>query len=189
MPASPRAFRDLHPQRHTKLHKETTDEWDEHGSLFICVYPCSFVVDGLCSFCLKMKRELRLRLKCVEPPALPNDGMVEFGVQDKKQMLHAGSHLPDGALQFDFAVIVQVNDAVKFSGPFAHGTADAPFVYLSLRPTQAGAAWIKRIKVPLKNITPALVNKAIDADKPLQASVSGQGAATVPLLKAWSIEV
>jgi hypothetical protein len=134
-----------------------------------------------------MKQELRLGLICIEPPALPNDGSIEFGLQDKKQALHAGSPLPDGALQWDFTVTVLVEGRVKFSGAFAHGTADAPFLYLGLRPAQAGAAWIKRIKVPLKAITPALANAAIEANKSLQATVSGQGAASVPLLKEWGV--
>lgn len=132
-----------------------------------------------------MKRELQLRLICIDPPALPDDSVVEFGLQDKQQKLHAGTPLPNGALQFDFAVEVQTTEGVKFSGPFAHGTKDTPFVYLGLRPRQAGAAWIKRIKVTLKGITPAQVNAAIENDRPLQATVSGQGAATVPLLEAW----
>ena len=132
-----------------------------------------------------MKSELPLRLICIDPPAL-NDGALEFGLQDKQGTLHAGARLPDGALQFDFALNVQTGDAVKFSGSFAHGTKDAPFVYLGLRPAQAGAAWIKRIKVTLKGITPAMVDDAIAQNKPLQATVSGQGAASVPLLSGWA---
>jgi hypothetical protein len=134
-----------------------------------------------------MKRELHLRLICIEPPALPDDASLEFGLQDKAQALHAGAHLPDGALQFDLAVQVQTGDAVKFGGPFAHGTAAAPFLYLGLRPAQAGAAWIKRIKVTLKGITPAQVNAAIESNRPLQATVNGQGAASVPLIDGWRI--
>jgi hypothetical protein len=134
-----------------------------------------------------MKRELKLRLICIYPPALPNDDTVEFGVQDKQQTVHAGSWLPDGALQFDFTLLVQTDDAVKFSGPFAHGKADAPFVYLSLQPAHANAAWIKRIKVPLKSITPAMAEQAIEAGKIVQATVSGQRSGTVPLLAGWAL--
>ena len=134
-----------------------------------------------------MKRELHLRLICIEPPAMPDDGSVEFGLQDKQQTLHAGVPLPNGALQYDFVVGAQTDGALKFSGPFAHGTTDAPFVYLGLRTRQAGAAWIKRIKVSLKAITPAQVNDAIDNNMPLQATVSGQGAATVKLIEGWKI--
>jgi hypothetical protein len=133
-----------------------------------------------------MKHELKLRLICVDPPALPEDGTVEFGLQDKKQALHAGAALPNGALRFDFVASVQTGDAVKFSGPYVHGTADAPFVYLGLRPTQAGAAWIKRIKVTLKAITLAQVQEAIEAGQPLRATVSGQGAASVQLIEGWT---
>jgi hypothetical protein len=148
--------------------------------ILLCVPLCVFV-NGI-----EMKRELKLRLICVDPPALPDDITVEFGLQDKQQALHAGAALPNGALQFDFMVNVQTDGVLKFSGPFAQGTADAPFVYLGLRPRQAGAAWIKRIKVPLKAITPAQVDAAIEANKPLQARVSGQRSGTVPLLKGWT---
>lgn len=133
-----------------------------------------------------MKHELQLRLICINPPALPDDSSLEFGLQDKQGMLHAGTLLPDGALQFDFVVSVQTDEVLKFSGAFAHGTKDAPFVYLGLRPAQAGAAWIKRIKVTLKGITPAQVSAAIASRQPLQATVSGQGAASVPLLQGWA---
>jgi hypothetical protein len=133
-----------------------------------------------------MKHELQLRLICIEPPAMPDDVLVEFGLQDKQQTLHAGAPLPNGALQYDFVVDVRTDGVLKFSGPFAHGTIDAPFVYLGLRPRQAGAAWIKRIKVSLKAITPAQVNDAIANNTLLQATISGQGAASVPLLKEWA---
>lgn len=135
-----------------------------------------------------MKSELHLSLICIHPPALPNDGAVEFGLQDKQGKLHAGAPLSDGALQFDFAVQAQTDDVLRFGGLFVHGTKDAPFVYLGLRPAQTGAAWIKRIKVTLKGITPAEVEAAIASNQRLQATVSGQGAASVPLLRGWTIE-
>ncbi len=135
-----------------------------------------------------MKSELRLRLICIHPPALPDDNTMEFGLQDKQGKLHAGAPLPDGTLQFDFAAQAQTDAALRFSGSFVHGTKGEPFVYLGLRPAQAGAAWIKRIKVTLKGITPAQVEAAIASNQRLQATVSGQGAASVPLLRGWIIE-
>ena len=61
-----------------------------------------------------MKRELKLRLTCIEPPAMPDDGLVEFGLQDKQKTLHAGVPLPNGALQFDFVVGAQTDGVLKF---------------------------------------------------------------------------
>jgi hypothetical protein len=136
--------------------------------------------------------EMRVRLMCVSPPPVEHDGHItEFGLQDKKQVLHPGMRLQDGVLRFDFTITAQQKSdraIPKFGGPFVHGPADAPFLYLGYREAQAGAAWIKRIKIPLGQITWAQVEAASAPGKLLEGAVSGQGVATVKLLgEGWVV--
>lgn len=136
--------------------------------------------------------EVRIRLVCVSPPSDEYNGHpAEFGQQDKKQALHLGVRLKDGSMRYDFTVTLERkpdHPAPKFGGPFVHGPADAPFLYLGYREAQAGAAWIKRLKIPLGQITWAQVEAASTPGKLLEGAVSGQGAATVKLLgEGWAV--
>jgi hypothetical protein len=135
--------------------------------------------------------ELRVRLICVLPPPNEHDGHVmEFGLQDKKQALHPGVRQKNGSIYYDFTVTVERKpgqSTPKFGGPFVHGPATAPFLYLGYRETQAGAGWIKRIKISLAQITLAQVDAAARG-KLLEGTVSGQGAATVKLFgEGWVV--
>ncbi len=138
---------------------------------------------------------IAMRLICqTQPPDAHAGRPTEFGLQDKKQVLHPGVRLPDGALRFDFIVTVERKPnqtAPKFGGPFVHGTTDTPFVYLGYREAQDGAPWIRRLKIHLSSITWAQV-EAVEAaqvgEAMLEARVSGQGSATVPLLgEGWQV--
>ncbi len=133
-----------------------------------------------------------MRLICLMQPPDTYDGRpTKFGLQDKKQVLHLGIRLPDGALRFDFIVTVErkPNQATpKFGGPFVHGTADTPFVYLGYREAQENASWIRRLKIHLSSITWVQVEAAQAGAAMLEARVSGQGSGTVPLLgDGWQV--
>jgi predicted enzyme related to lactoylglutathione lyase len=133
-----------------------------------------------------------MRLRCVSPPPDEHDGHItEFGLQDKKQSLHPGERHMDSSIRYDFTATVERKSgqsAPRFGGPFVHGTPDAPFLYLGYREAQAGAAWIKRIKIPLSQITWAQAEAASAPGKLLEGMVSGQGAATVKLLgEGWAV--
>lgn len=125
------------------------------------------------------------------PPDVYAGRPTEFGLQDKKQMLHPGVRMSAGAIRFNFTVTVErkPNRAKpKFGGPFVHGTADTPFVYLGYREVQDGAPWIRRLKIHLSSITWAQVEAAQVGEVVLEASVSGQGSGTVPLLgEGWQV--
>lgn len=136
--------------------------------------------------------EVRVRLICVSPPPDEHEGhIMEFGLQDKKQALHPGARLKDGSLCYDFTITIERKadqPHPKFGGPFVHGPTDAPFLYLSYREVQVGAAWIKRLKIPLATITWADADAAGVPGKLLEGTVSGQGAATVKLMgDGWAV--
>jgi hypothetical protein len=129
---------------------------------------------------------LPIRLVCLEPPpALYEGEPAEFGLQDREQQLHAGLAQAAGSLAFQFEIQVRTDgDTIAFSGPFVHGKRGDQFLYLSLR--RPGGDWIKRLKIPLLGITPALLSQ-IPAGGGLTATVSGAGAARTTLLgEGWT---
>src|SRR5205814_8393145 len=80
---------------------------------------------------------VRLQLTCVTPPHRPSDTTeVEFGLQDRHQVVHPGRLQPDGSLLYEIDVAVihesQVHEG-RLRGPYVHGTPVAPFLYLSLK--------------------------------------------------------
>lgn len=127
-----------------------------------------------------------MRLICDAPLPERHDGRpAESGLQDKKQALHLGTRLSNGSIGYDFSVTVErkPNQAMpKFGGPFVHGTAAAPFLYVSYREAQAGSPWIRRLKIHLSSITWAQVEAALASNAVIEGHISGQGSATVPLL-------
>jgi hypothetical protein len=136
---------------------------------------------------------IRLRFICLNPPPEMRDGQkTVFGLQDKSQNLVTGEARPDGGLQFEAefeAKRVTGSDQPNLLGPYAQGTPDKRFVYLSWGYAEAGRKeWIRRIKIPLSGLTWTLIETATTNNGVLEATVDGRRAATVPLLgEGWVI--
>ena len=137
---------------------------------------------------------MRLRVICrVVPPEYDGDTRLEFGLLDK-QGPHAGRAGESSVLQWDvdFAVKGDVaTEPPRLVGPFVHGTAAEPFLYLGLRPAGIERGkWIRRMKIPLRTITweqIAAVNSL--AHGYLRASVDIFGShSTAPLPDGWVVE-
>lgn len=132
-------------------------------------------------------RVVHLRLICLAPPEQQEDAPIEFGLQDKRQVIRAGDRQADGSVHYHLDVEMTGGGgtaAPRFSGPFVHGTAVAPFLYLSLRREgPEDSPWLRRLKIPLTSITQEQI-EAIDRldGGVLEATVSGAGSATVPVL-------
>lgn len=129
---------------------------------------------------------VHLRLTCVTPPSHTDDsGRAEFGLQDRTHMIHRGHAHADGSVSYEIPVPVArqgATNAVRFLGPYVHGTAAAPFLYLSVKRPQAGPEpWIRRLKIPLTGLTWDQVD-ATPGLSVFAARVSGNGSGTVPLL-------
>jgi hypothetical protein len=120
--------------------------------------------------------ELRLRLiRDSDAPATNPDGdPFEFGLQDAKQRVFAGTRDAAGRLAWDFTVTVKPgkDGAPNFTGAFASGPADDRFVYLSWRSIPRGV-WINRIKARLGGIDWALIERASAESRRLVADMSG----------------
>jgi hypothetical protein len=144
-----------------------------------------------------MTTELPIRIILIDPPA-----GVDFGVQRGRGAKYETLQVQQrtrGDIVFDFSLTV--NDSRKdglpnFTGPFAQGPADGRFLYVDVG-TYAGqknTQWSRRIKIPLKDISWALVMKT--TAKPglaLVAKIPGKGkdgspsCATVRLLEDWEV--
>lgn len=111
------------------------------------------------------KRQVLLRLvhAGVQPEPAVTDP-VSFGVQDLKGNVHPGNGRSDHGLQFDVPVEVagtSGRDDPVFSGPFCQGPRTGRFLYMSWkREGNPPAPWAWRIKIPLSEITWAMVEKA-----------------------------
>jgi hypothetical protein len=140
------------------------------------------------------RAKLALRVICVDVPEWAGGFQeIDFGLQDKNLALLAGDEI--APQQRAYSVSVEVEQAEEglpnFKGPFVHGTPKDRFLYLTLKGRGGDDDWqiIKRIKISLKPITWAQVAQVLaDEHKQLEVSVSGAGAASVPLLGAgWLV--
>ena len=135
---------------------------------------------------------VRLRLICEEPPPTVRAGEpVAFGLQDKAGDLQPGLTLPDGSLRFEGQARATrgPDGMLRLRGPIVHGTAIAPFLYLSCRPASPpGRPWIFRLKVPLARID----GRALGRDRgagpvTLEARIRATSGGSVPLLgSGWT---
>ena len=102
-------------------------------------------------------KKLLLRLVCTSMPETPaEEGALDVGIQDKKQILHAGLPGKNGEMHFECSAVALVDalsGGIDFRGPFVHGTPQARFLYLSWKRTGAAATpWYWRVKIPLASI-------------------------------------
>lgn len=138
-------------------------------------------------------REVQLRVVCGEPPACEREGVrTEFGLQDRQRALHPGQAQADGSLAYALSVTATQRpgaDGVRFSGPFLHGTAADPFLYLSLRAAEGEAtAWIRRLKIPLADLTWERL-AAADTDGAFTIRVSGARSGRAAVLgQGWTVD-
>ncbi len=143
-----------------------------------------------------MNQEIPLRIILESPPP----GCV-FGIQKgsgskyetlQKQM----SDKQD--LQFDFTISVKAGDtsSTNFLGPFVQGPPAERFIYIDIGTYagQADTAWSRRLKIPLKDISPAIIKLLLaDPNNILETKVPGTGkdggpnCATVKPFAGWHV--
>lgn len=140
------------------------------------------------------KVKIHMCVICLDPPETPAGlQTMVFGLQDKDAELLAGYEIAPNRRGYPFSIEVEQHKdgSPNFTGRFAHGSHQDRFLYLTQKGLLADGGWhiIKRIKVTLKPITWEQVERVLrDERKQLEVVVSGQGAATVPLLSGgWVI--
>lgn len=136
----------------------------------------------------QIERQMHLKLTCLKPPQPHSEGDATlFGLQDRMLQLHPGQVQPDGSLLFEFDVSVAIfpeNKKIQFRGPYVHGTATLPFLYLSWKRTGVEPVeWIKRLKIPLPALTWEQFEGLTTPTICYLGRVSGSSSGTVPLLE------
>ena len=135
--------------------------------------------------------QIQLRILCrVPPPATERGNPTEFGLQDKQRLLHAGMAQDETALMFvcDCTVKGTPGEGMpRLGGPFVHGTVAEPFVYLAWRHADAPVgAWIRRMKIPLKQISWDDVAAVEGIDRYLLATIDAFGSRVTAILpEGW----
>ncbi|GCE21282.1 DUF5990 family protein [Dictyobacter kobayashii] len=131
-------------------------------------------------------RVVHLHLTCLQSLERScNYEQTVSGLQDRQQGLLAGQLHANDSVSYSTEVLVISDDKagkVRFRGPYVHGTPTVSFLYLSLRrsdPEQP--AWIKRLKIPLPDITWDEITQAPEGCV-YAVRVAGTGAGTVSLL-------
>lgn len=109
---------------------------------------------------------VRLRIICETlPPDEVCGESTEFGLQDRAGRLHPGHPYADGAVVYAFDVTARRRGAageLRWGGDYVHGTASAPFVYLSWKRRDAtDSPWIRRLKIPLSSLSVGEVERAV----------------------------
>jgi len=144
-----------------------------------------------------MEFELPVRVVLVDPPAGIDYG-IQHGSGSKYDTLFV-QQKKRGDVSFDFSITVaesKKDGAPNFLGPIVQGPPGGRFVYVDVG-TYAGqkdTPWARRMKIPLADITWALIKKV--RSKPghrLIARIQGTGkdggpvCATVPLIDGWAV--
>lgn len=114
------------------------------------------------------QHEVRLYLLCKDTPAYAAEPVV-FGLQNKDQQLDQGTTHETGATLFRCTAMVRrtPDGALRWSGPYVHGTAREPFLYLGLAAVAAPTTWIRRWKIMLQAITAEDVSAVVGDDAAL----------------------
>ncbi|HEX5182943.1 MAG TPA: DUF5990 family protein [Allosphingosinicella sp.] len=128
---------------------------------------------------------IRMRLlRDDDAPPSPDGSAVRFGLQDNKGRIVEGARGTDGRFRFDFELVVRSGPDARpvFTGPFASGSREERFVYLSWQRLDGGG-YVNRIKARLKDIDWPLIRVAQASGKALEADMSGRraGGGTVPV--------
>jgi hypothetical protein len=143
-----------------------------------------------------MEAEVPIRIVLVDPP--PG---VDFGIQRGSGTDYESLFVQQrtrGDLSFDFSLTVagnRMDGLPNFRGPFTQGTPADRFIYVDVG-TYAGqknTQWSRRMKIPLQDITWALIKRASKPGHRLSAKVPGTGkdggpsCATVRPLGNWQV--
>jgi hypothetical protein len=144
---------------------------------------------------MKPGNEIKMRIVLQAPPT-----GVLFGLQKGKgndyETVQKQTFVKQDLL-FEFPATLRIdNGQVDFAGPFVQGPRDGRFIYLDIGTAagQIGAAWSRRLKVPLTGITIQLTNElSKDSQLLLQAQVPGTAkdgtptCATVKNFTGWKL--
>jgi len=146
---------------------------------------------------VKPARDIVVRIVLISPPV-----GVDYGIQRGKGSDYETLYLqrpnnPRAQIVFDVPITVTENDGVvTFGGPFVQGKAGDRFLYVDIGKYagQRNTTWARRMKVPLANITPALIEQAAKSGKAIETRIPGTAkdgsptaASTAKIQSAWAL--
>jgi hypothetical protein len=143
-----------------------------------------------------MDSELTLRIVLQQPPAGIDFGLQKGSGSNYETVQKQRSASNDLYFEFTARIKTDKQSQPNFLGPYVQGTPGDRFVYIDIG-TYAGqinTPWSRRLKVPLKGITPDMINKVMTDDNLLlETKVPGTGkdggpnCATVKPFDGWHI--
>lgn len=113
----------------------------------------------------------------VKPPPGVDFGLQKGRGNDYETVQKQRSSTGDLSFEFILRAKQGKDGTPTFLGPFAQGPPDGRFVYLDIG-TYAGQTntpWSRRLKIPLKRITWAVVKQVSDSSRILETHVQGTG--------------
>lgn len=138
---------------------------------------------------------LELRVILQRPPA----GVafrVQRGATGKHELVAPLRETKDEIVcGMEVRVVRKDSGEMDFRGPFVHGKAGERFLYVCAGTSagQMGSPWTRRMKVQLRDVPPALAERAMREGRPLSARFAGTAndggppAATCRPLDGWSL--
>ena len=146
---------------------------------------------------MKPARDIIVRIVLISPPV-----GVDYGIQRGKGSDYETLYLqrpsnPRAQIVFDVPISVTDADGVpNFGGPFVQGKPGDRFLYVDIGKYagQRNTTWARRMKVPLGNITWALIEQAAKSGKAIETRIPGTSkdggptaASTAKLQSAWAL--
>jgi hypothetical protein len=141
-----------------------------------------------------METQLLLRIILEKPPA-GIDFALQSGSGNNYQTVQNQVSGEDDMV-FNFSVKLKQDSSAQFdfAGPFVQGNKGERFIYIGIGTYagNAGSAWGRRLKVPLRDIAPGAIEKVLNDNKlVLQTRVpgadkhGGPNCATVKPFDGW----
>jgi Family of unknown function (DUF5990) len=143
-----------------------------------------------------MTQEISLKIILENPPAGVDFGLQKGSGSNYETIQKQRSGTKD--LHFEFTITVKWNKdgSPNFLGAFVQGTPNERFIYIDIGTCagQADTAWSRRLKIPLKGFTTAMIKDLLSGSAiVLETRVPGTGkdggpnCATVKPFGGWNL--
>ncbi|MEP7237797.1 MAG: DUF5990 family protein, partial [Ferruginibacter sp.] len=165
----------------------------------LVTYVKTFIAEGffftlyIVTQTVKMHMDISVKIILEKPPA-----NVDFGIQkgsgSKYETIQKQKSVGED-LQFAFTITVKIKPegSADFAGPIVQGNLNGRFIYIDIGTYagESGSLWGRRLKIPLRGITSAMIEKLSADSGILETKVPGTGkdggpnCATVKPFSGW----
>lgn len=142
-----------------------------------------------------MAQEITLKIILESPPAGVDIGLQKGSGSNYETIQKQRTTGADIEFVFDVSVKLTKEGMPNFLGPHVHGTPKERFIYLDIGTCagQMDSIWTRRLKIPLRGITPEIIDQLTTTAGILEAKVPGTGkdkgpnCATVKPFNGWKL--